>query len=83
MKSKSYKEIEKIAKKLDKNLKANDDRLQRAVYIAHHDGSTFLFNNAFSIKQDDDWIIILTEHHGYHIYHVEDLHTNIEFVRVN
>jgi hypothetical protein len=35
--------------------------------------SIFLFNNAFYIIKGK-WIIVLSEHHGYHVYHKEDLY---------
>lgn len=75
-------DISNIARDLNKNLKSTDFRLRHSVYISHLDGSIMLFKNAFMLRYND-WIIILTAHHGYSTYHVEDLHKFIQLERVN
>ena len=61
------------AEKYDRKLKASDDRFQRAVILVHHDGSVMLYQSAFLMRYEDDWIICFTEHHGYHVYETADL----------
>lgn len=51
---------------------SNDSRFLRDVCIIHGDGSYLIFKSAFLFK-DGDWVVAVTEHHGIHIYHREDL----------
>ena len=49
------------------------EKLDKNVFIKHHDGSTMHFTYSSYKKVDDEWILISTEHHGFFVYHVEDL----------
>jgi hypothetical protein len=59
----------------------------RSVEIIHEEGTCFNFKNAFAIKFYDknhenwgqchcpgEWLFIFTEHHGIHIYPIDDLY---------
>lgn len=67
-----------FARDYDSKLLATDDRFNHWVNIAHSDGSIFLFNRAF-ILNIPRWIIVFTEHFGYHIFDPSDLVTKSQF----
>lgn len=70
------KQVKKIVDEYDAKLLATDKRFRKAVHVSHEEGTTLYFKNAFLMKMTvnkDVWIIIFTEHHGSHIYHVDDL----------
>ena len=71
------------AEKYDHKLKANDTRFSRTVFLCHHDGSTLFFRSAFIMVYEKNWIICFTEHHGYHVYDVDDLITYRQFVAID
>jgi hypothetical protein len=68
-----YREIEKLVKEYDDKLLATDPRFQRTVFLAHEDGSSFKWVHAFVMRKGT-WIIVFTEHHGYHIYDQDDIY---------
>lgn len=68
-----YQEIEKLVKEYDDKLLATDPRFMRTVFLSHTDGSTFKWVRAFVVKKDD-WIIVFSEHHGYHIFEQDDIY---------
>jgi hypothetical protein len=56
----------------------------RIIAVQHADGSYLEFHSAAYEKLDDDWLAVFTEHHGYFVYHCEDVkwirelqHTNL------
>ena len=61
------------AEQLDAKLLATDKRLGGNVRLSHHDGSFLFFTCAFALFYKRDFVIILTEHHGTHVYHLGDL----------
>jgi hypothetical protein len=74
--------VEKLAKQLDAKLLANDPRLSGAVHIVHMDSTSLFFDRAFALRvrtdenlEDEEpvWLIVLTEHHGAHVYRSDDL----------
>jgi len=69
----SYNHARAKADALDKKLLATDKRLSGSVLLVHQDGSVVLFNSAFALRFASVWIIVLTEHHGAHVYHSGDL----------
>jgi hypothetical protein len=81
----TYKKIEKIVQEYDSKLKATHKGFRNAVHIIHEEGTVLFYQNAFLRKiidvADDSWIIVFTEHHGYHIYHSTDLDCFIEYTR--
>ncbi len=69
-------EAQKVDEKVrvyDKGLSASDPRWSRMVYIVHEEGTVLLFQNAFLVVFDKEWVVAFTEHHGYHLYHAKDL----------
>ena len=66
-------EIKKKAEAYDKTLLATDVRFQRSVKILHEDGSVMVWNHAFLMSVEGEWIVCFTEHHGFHVYHETDL----------
>ena len=63
----TYKEAEKRALAIHKDLKATDPRLRRWVHMIHEDGSVFTCENAFALKIDR-YVAVFTEHHNYFLY---------------
>lgn len=66
------KKIYDIAKEIDTKLKADADIFDGAVLVLHDDASTLLFQNAGVCIIENDWFVVFTEHHGFHVYHNED-----------
>src|SRR5208337_304135 len=74
-----------IADDLDRALLVTDPQLNGSVLITHRDGSILFFDRAFVQRlvvtdhrpgehpRDTAFAVILTEHHGAHVYHYEDL----------
>jgi hypothetical protein len=76
--------INKLAKRLDSQLRADDPRLSGAVHLVHMDSTSLFFDRAFALRvrtdenlEDEEpvWLIVLTEHHGAHVYRSDDLRT--------
>lgn len=68
----NYREVRALAEEYDKRLLATDPRFRRSVLLLHQDGSIFRVDSAF-LMQKGAWILMFSEHHGYHVYHQEDL----------
>lgn len=68
----NYADIKEKAKAYDGMLLAADPRFSNDVWVNHEDGSFFLWKKAF-IMQKDNWILVFTEHFGYHIFDKSDL----------
>ena len=81
MDSVPLRKIREKAEAYDKNLLATDPRFRRSVVIAHEDGTHLQFESAFLLRIESVWIACFTEHHGVHVYHVEDLANYSEFER--
>jgi len=86
MMSVEMKRIHAVAAEMDEHLRADDLRLQHSVMILHEEGTTLFYRNAYLVKYYDslhgdwgasenpgEWIMIFTEHHGFHVYPVDDL----------
>lgn len=73
-----YQEIDTTAKAYDHKLLATDTRFNRTVTLSHVDGSFFKWRRAF-VMERTNWIIVFTEHHGYHIYDKDDLNDVTQF----
>lgn len=73
-----YQEIDVTAKAYDHKLLATDTRFSRTVTLSHTDGSFFKWKRAF-VMERMNWIIVFTEHHGYHIYDKDDLNDVTQF----
>jgi hypothetical protein len=71
----------KFADDLDRALLATDPRLNGSVLVVHQDGTSLHFERAFAgiyihelpSEKRETFAVILTEHHGAHVYHMEDL----------
>lgn len=66
------------AKQIDAGLTAYDFEWGARVYIKHEDGTELDFNYAF-VRKEDEWVFIFTEHHGFHVYHMEDLEKCVSY----
>jgi hypothetical protein len=42
------------------------------VYLSHDDGSSFFWQNAF-VTRFRGYVIVFTEHHGFHVYDNDDV----------
>jgi len=75
---KTYKEIYQEASEKDKSLLAYD--LIHVVSFKHGDKSEATYCHSLLVIEDDgQWYVIYTEHHGFFIYHFEDL----EWIKVD
>lgn len=65
------------AEQEDKKLRADDPRFNLFVYMVHEDGSMMLYTSAFVVKYPDneEFVCIFTEHHGFHVEALDDLRT--------
>lgn len=72
MESTNIQAIRKAVQAYDDALQATDPRFRREAIIIHEDGSYLHFSNAFLMKHRE-YLLCFTEHHGTHIYHMEDL----------
>ena len=73
-----YNQAKAIAEARDKTLTADEPGFDSKVFIAHQDGSTLNFTNAF-FEIDEDYCFIYTEHHGFHVYNINDLSTYLMY----
>ena len=44
------------------------DLANNAVTVVHEEGTVLHFNFALAYWLDDQWVAIVTEHHGVHVY---------------
>ena len=61
------------ADRCDSVLLSTDERLHNSVFVHHQDGSSFLFRNAFAEVVNGDFLAVFTEHHGAHVWMLDDL----------
>lgn len=74
----NYNQVKRNATKLGLDLRADDPRFRRSVYLLHEEGTTFLWRYAFALLFEE-WYVIFTEHHGTHVYHESDLAGLLQF----
>jgi len=70
------KEALKIAKEINQKIDIGRFTVKgrsRIIFVQHGDGSKLEFHSACFSKLSDDFMAVFTEHHGYHIYHVDDI----------
>ena len=72
MESVAYKAARSVARGIDSRLKATDERFERVVRVLGEDGSVFLYDSAFAVRLDADWIGVFAEHYGFHVFHKDD-----------
>jgi len=68
----SLKDAKELAKTIGSTLLATDVRFRRVVYLTDHCGSSLVYQPAFALRHGS-YVLVFTEHHGYHVYHEEDL----------
>ena len=71
-----YRQAKTIAEAYDKTVKASDPRLRNCVYLIHEEKTTLFYRFAFAMKLDD-YYVIFTEHHSFHVYHESDLYGGV------
>lgn len=93
MMSKQMQTVYEVARQIDANLTAYDFHGDRVVTISHEDGTRLVFHCAFlqvyfhpdhqdRCEHPGEWILVFTEHHGFHVYHRDDLSSYSEYKRV-
>ncbi len=68
----TFDEACKAAKEYDAELLAHDERFNNAVRITTDDGGSIFFNHAF-LMSVGEWLVVFTEHNGYHCYKMNGL----------
>jgi hypothetical protein len=82
MMSVEMKRVHAVAEELSKTRRS----AWHCVMILHEEGTTLFFRNAYLVRYHDpqhgdwgasehpgEWIMVFTEHHGFHVYPVDDL----------
>jgi hypothetical protein len=67
-----YLKAKVLVEQIDAKLRSTDKRLGGSVLVIHQDGSLMLWDRAFVLLWKG-FALILTEHHGPHVYLMEDL----------
>lgn len=75
--------IRQKAEAYDATLLATDLRFRRVVILEHEDGSYLQFDRAFLMMCEREWLICFTEHHGFHVYHKDDLFAYSQYERIS
>lgn len=78
-----FEKAKKIAEAHSKKTRTDDRRFLGSVFLAHQDGSIFLFDSAYAMTWDpDNWpipsngfAIVITEHHGNRVYPMDEVKT--------
>lgn len=77
----TYKEASQKASEIDKSLTLKN--FHDRIYIEHCDGSKMEFNYAMYKKLSKEFMVVFTEHHGYFVFHVEDVKKIEKIERTN
>jgi len=87
-----------VAADYNVKLKATDPRLNFCVRIIHEEGTIYFFERAFLMQWKDpsvtpdpqnagerqgEWLLVFTEHHGFHVFAFDDLMCYDQFSRVH
>ena len=99
MMSDDMKRANLLAEEYDKKLQSTDPRFCHSVRIIHEEGTVLAFNHAFIMRWKDPavepggwgaigqsggvWVIVFTEHHGFHLYPRGDLYDFAEYQRIS
>jgi len=54
-------------------LRADDPRFRNSVLLVHEDGSLMYWRFAFLLNMGAEYFGVITEHHGSHVYHRDDI----------
>lgn len=73
---KKYSDAQKVMEVI--NSKSLCTNFTKNVLIIHQDGSCMLFTHAFMFRYEL-WLLVLTEHQRNHIFHINDLHSYVQF----
>ena len=82
---KPIQKLKQWAEDYDSNLRCDDPRFKRVVMLQHIDGTSLTFVKAFAVRYpmpepfEHDFLVIFTEHHGWHWYDPEDLNAWYQF----
>ena len=68
-----YRDHLAAAQAADVMLRADNERFNHCVSLAHEDGSFFLLDGAFFDEVDGAWYYVFTEHHGVFVFPKEDV----------
>ena len=63
--------VKEHARRIDNDLQCGRD-FNGTTTIKHNDGSVLIFEFA-KLDEVDDFIVVYTEHHGFHVYDKEDV----------
>lgn len=87
-----FSKVEDLVRRVDVGLTASDFEHDRWSFIKHDDGTQYLFRCSFirryrfdrdtNIIYNDlagEFIAVFTEHHRFHVFHVEDLEAWYQF----
>jgi hypothetical protein len=66
------KAVDELAKAYDIKLRSDDPRFRNGVMVIHEEGTVLYFEWAFAIKLQN-WYVIFTEHHRWHVYDEDDV----------
>jgi len=70
--SKSYSNACEKAMEWHMNLRADNPAFSGTVIIIHEEGTVLVFRYA-DVREWEGWYLITTEHHGPHVYSVDDV----------
>jgi hypothetical protein len=70
----TYDDIYKLAADYNHNLLATDVIFTRSAEVTHADDSYFRWRHS-SIMTKENWVIVFTEHFGFHLFERSDLQT--------
>ena len=65
-------EIYGLAKIINSKLRADSAGFNNSVTLLHEDGTVLALRDAFALRHGDHYMVF-TEHHGFFVYHVNDL----------
>lgn len=73
MADQSIKRAKSKAYEYDQHLVESDKRFRHTVALQHGDGTFMFLKAAFAMTVDGVWVAVFTEHHGYFVYHSDDV----------
>jgi hypothetical protein len=83
MMSVKMKQVHEKARKIDETLRADNWIFRHSVKIIHEEGTILSFECAGVVDlEDDGWLAVFTEHHGFHVYHKDDLEGIITYLNL-
>ena len=98
MMSVQIKRAHEVARKYDEGLRATDPRFNFCVHIIHEEGTIYFFEHAFlmewkdpevlpnpenAAKRQGEWLLVFTEHQGFHVFSFDDLYCYDQYSKVH